>query len=340
MDVKLGQGAAMIFNVPPNSSGIIPEEYVAQLAAVGAAEAAMRSNPAASLSASVSAPCGELSITVPVTGPFDRVVSAEGLEFGQAIANYSIEVFFGDAWSALPVHGATVGLRIQDDLSEPIVGAVALRFNCTASLPPPMLGEFVNSEGNCLGFPPEFPCWRGPALSANGTGGSIPPASLLSCPLVAVPCAGSAQAWYPQAGAVWRPQALPGTETALDCQSCAIGSVATLIAEGMGTPLLWNPGLYGGRIAIPGCSGVCLSNGISGGATAPCGETGEPWSSTQLHVEPCVSNATAGWRFVPVPLPEPLVTLKVFSAVLRVSPESKVTLVDDDHPASEAETVQ
>lgn len=284
----------------------------------------MRSNTAASLADLVSALCRDLSVTIPVTGPFDRITSVEDIAFGQAIANYSIEVLVGGSWAALPVHGATVGLRVQDDLGEPIANATALRFNCTASLPPPQLGAFVNAEGRCLGFPAGFPCWRGPALAANSSGsggGGVPPALIHSCALVAVPCEGSAQAWFPQAGAVWRPQALPGTETALDCQSCATGSVAKLIAEGMGTPLLWNPGLYGGRIAVPGCSGVCLSNGVDGGAAPPCGGTGEPWTSTQLHAAPCESNATAGWRFEPTPLPEPWVTLGAFSAVLRVSPE-------------------
>ena len=320
MDAKLGQGAAMIFNVPPNSSGAIPDEYVAQLAAVGAAEAAMRASAAATLAAPVTAICSALSVTVPVSGPFDRVISVEGLDFGQALANYSVEVLVGGAWAALPVRGATVGLRVIDDLPAPIVGATALRFNCTASLPPPILGQFINDNGDCLGFPAEFPCWRGPARGVNSSDDGVPPAQLHSCPLGAVPCTGAAQAWFPQAGAVWRPQALPGTETALDCQSCADGSVATLIAEGMGSALLWNPGLYGGRIAVPGCSGVCLSNGIAGGAAAPCGGTGEPWSPTQVHAAPCASNATAGWRFVPTPLPEPRVTLQAFSAVLRVAP--------------------
>lgn len=319
MDAKLGQGAAMIFNVPPNSSGAIPDEYVAQLAAVGKAEAAMRANAATTLAAPVTAVCSELSVTVPVSGPFDRVVAAEGLDFGQALTNYNVEVLVGGAWAAMPVRGATVGLRVIDDLPEPIVGATALRFNCTASLPP-LLGQFVNANGDCLGFLAEFPCWRGPARDVDSTDNGVPPAQLHSCPLIAVPCAGAAQAWFPQAGAVWRPQSLPSTETALDCQSCANGSVATLIAEGMGSALLWNPGLYGGRIVVPGCSGDCLSNGIAGGAVAPCGGTGEPWSPAQVHTAPCTSDATAGWRFVSMPLPEPPVTLKAFSAVLRVAP--------------------
>ena len=309
----------MIFNVPPNSSGMIPDEYVAQLTAVGEAQNAMWDHPVASLAAPVSATCDALSITVPVTGPYVRVGSTELLAFGQAIANYSIEALIGGTWVALPVHGATVGLRVQDDLATPVTGAAALRFNCTAALSPPLVGNFVNSDGLCLGFQSGFPCWKGPALGVNGSSGS-PPAPLHSCPLLAVPCEGAAQAWFQQAGAVWRPQALVGTETALDCQSCATGSVAKVIAEGMGTALLWNPGLYGGRIAIPGCSGMCLSNGIAEGAVPPCGGTGEPWSPTQVHVEPCQSNASAGWLFVPVPLPQPLVTLATFAATLRVYP--------------------
>jgi len=101
-NAKLGQGATIIFNVPPNTSSVIPQEYVQVLADVAAARAASLAHPAAQLQAPVSAPCAALSVVLPVSAPFDSIAYAEDLRGGQVFANYSVEVSFGggEEWLA------------------------------------------------------------------------------------------------------------------------------------------------------------------------------------------------------------------------------------------------
>lgn len=146
-----------------------------QLAAFAAARNATYATPSALLPAPVSAVCAALSFTVPVSGPFDRIVTSEDMGSGQVIGGYSVEALIGGNWTPLAVHGVTVGSRIQvrdgrslaavlpffppstlhsmmhivrayacalgymlqDDFDSPIIGATALRFNCTSDLAPP-----------------------------------------------------------------------------------------------------------------------------------------------------------------------------------------------------------
>lgn len=83
IDLKLGQGAAIILNVPPNTTGVIPEEYLEQLALAEDARIATYGRPLALLPAPVSSGCTSLSFTLPVTGVFDTISISEGLNEGQ-----------------------------------------------------------------------------------------------------------------------------------------------------------------------------------------------------------------------------------------------------------------
>jgi hypothetical protein len=137
LNLKLEQGANLIFNIPPNSTGLIPDEYVQQLKLVSAARSATFSNPLASLPSPVSATCTNLSIVLPVSGDFDMVFFQEDLTAGQVIASYSLEIQSASTglWSQLStgVHGKTVGLRLIDFVGSQ-TGIKSIRFNCSSDL--------------------------------------------------------------------------------------------------------------------------------------------------------------------------------------------------------------
>jgi alpha-L-fucosidase len=137
LNLKLEQGANLIFNIPPNSTGYIPDEYIQQLKLVSAARSSTFSNPLASLSSPVSESCSDLSIVLNVSGDFDMVFYQEDLTAGQVIATYTLETqsVTTGLWTQLSnrVHGKTVGLRLIDFVGLQ-TGVNALRFNCSSDL--------------------------------------------------------------------------------------------------------------------------------------------------------------------------------------------------------------
>jgi hypothetical protein len=178
-NAKYEQGASLILNVPPNSTGAIPAEYVAQLRAFAAARAATFGAPAAALGAPVSGACAGLSFTVPVSGPFDTLLTVEDLSRGQVIGGYSVEArdAASGAWAPLRVRGVTVGTRVLDSVG-PQAGKDALRWNCTADLNPAPPVHFVNAAGDCLGPPAGATTSRCDARpSARPSVGAPPPAA-------------------------------------------------------------------------------------------------------------------------------------------------------------------
>ena len=137
--LKYGQGANLILNVPPNASGLIPEEYVVELKKFNRTRVLTYGTPVAQLAAPVTAACAELSFTVSVdpSSTFDQVVTMEDLSKGQQITGYSLEAEFGGTWQRLnPAsgHGATVGARVVDWGLGKITGVNRLRWNCSAAL--------------------------------------------------------------------------------------------------------------------------------------------------------------------------------------------------------------
>lgn len=317
-NVKHEQGANLILNVPPNASGVIPAEYVAELAAFAAARAATFDHPVASLAAAVSGTCGaggSLTFTVPVPpgAVFDTLVTAEDLGGGQAIGAYGVEAHdaASGAWRPLRVHAVTVGARLLDSVGRQ-TGVDALRFNCTADLAPPAPVSFVNAAGACLSIPDgeSFPCWSG----------GVGPFHL--CPLVAASCAGAAARWWQRGGDGGGLFALDVDPTAmlnLDCNTCTAGTHAKLILASTPTGVAFDAAL--GQLAVPTCPGMCLTNGTAAGALPSCAGI-EPWTPTQVHLAPCVDAATRGWARVLSPgVSTPLVaTVREFGAFLAVSP--------------------
>ena len=144
--LKYGQGANLILNVPPNSSGLVPDEYIAQLRQFNATRMGTYGTAVAELAAPITAAsCAELSFTVHVDASkkFDQVVTMEDLGKGQQITAYSIEVaeataVTGDSsgWRRLKLtagHGATVGARVVDWGLGTLRGVTALRWNCSSA---------------------------------------------------------------------------------------------------------------------------------------------------------------------------------------------------------------
>lgn len=327
---KLEQGANLIFNVAPNSTGVIPDDVVAQLQLFSAARAATFANPLASLSAPVSAACADLSFVVPVSGAFDTLLTREDLSAGQVIGAYSVEARDGasGAWRVLGgVRGQTVGSRLLDSVGMQI-GVTALRFNCSSDLAPPLPllpVRFINSAGQCLGQPPDesFPCYT--ASPAPGVG------PFETCMAVASDCAGAAAAWTPTPAGVGQVFTALGAATdavlAVDCNYCSVGTHAKIIANGncdCAQPVVYNA--TSRALELPRCPGMCLSNGITPGAVAACaGE--EPWLTTMVHVVSCGdASGTSGWTraaaaaAAPLPPPPAIATIAFFGAYLQRLP--------------------
>jgi hypothetical protein len=139
--LKQGAGANLIFNVPPNSSGFVPEEYLSTLREFGAVWNRTFNAPVATLESPVQGVCNELVVVVSLSAQsvFDQVVTGEDLSLrGQVIGSYLLEArdAHTQAWSSLPlVHGRTVGRRSVDYGLGNRTNVDAVRFTCTSALP-------------------------------------------------------------------------------------------------------------------------------------------------------------------------------------------------------------
>lgn len=318
INTKMEQGANLIMNIPPNSSGVIEKNYVDQLALVGAARAAMFNNPLAALPTPVSATCAQLSVTIAVNGTFDTLLLTEDLVAGQVIGGYTVEALDGasQVWRTLAgVHGKTVGLRLLDSVGTQ-TGVTQLRFNCSSDLappaPPPVSTAFFfkNSAGACMGIADNatFPCYTG----------GVGPFKL--CPLVATQCS-ARTAWTPT-GQGWAALAVaPDAVINVDCDKCDIGTHAKVISTGTcgacASALPYN--VTEGALHIGACAGMCLSDGIVGGAHASCAGS-EPYSDSQVHVVPCQGGGVAWTREDAPPAPPALAvaTLSFIGAFVEV----------------------
>ena len=327
VNAKLEQGANLIFNVAPNSSGLIPEDVAAQLRLFSTARAATFASPLAALAAPVSAACAALSFVVPVNGSFDTLLTREDLTAGQVVASYTVEArdAASGAWRLLGgTHGATVGLRLLDSVGLQ-TGVDALRWNCTGDLaPPPPLPpvRFVNSAGQCLGQPDgeAFPCYT--ASPAPGVG------PFSTCMAVASSCDGPAAAWTPTAAAAGGQVlaalgAAADAVLAVDCDSCSVGTHAKIIANGncdCAQPVVYNG--TSASLELPRCPGMCLSNGVAPGARAACAGD-EPWLTTMVHVVACAdASGASGWVRAAAASDPPaaVATIAAFGAFLQRMP--------------------
>ena len=330
ISVKMEQGANMIMNVPPNTTGVIEDDFVTQLALVGSVRSATFNDPRAALVAPVSSVCAALSVTIPVNGSFDTLLITEDLVGGQVIGSYTIEVFDASGvWRILSgnVHGKTVGLRLLDSVGIQD-NVTQLRFNCSSDLaPPPPPGppvpsgayNFQNSAGTCMGIADDakWPCY---------TGGEGP---FQLCPLVAANCSNAGAAWTPPSGDNngWTALGIIGSSDAVinvDCDTCSVGTHAKVISSstcGCASALTFN--VSTSTIQIDACPDMCLSNGLVSGALPSCAGS-EPWTLTQVHVVPCeVASGSEGWSRLDAPVfppSPPIATLAFLGAFLQRTP--------------------
>ncbi len=322
--LKAEQGANLILNVPPNSTGVVEDALLEQLGLFAAARAGMLSRSAGVLPAPVSLPCAGMSITLPIAGAFDTVVLTEDLVAGQVIGSYTLEArdAASGAWRALSagVHGKTVGLRLLDSVGLQ-TGVSALRFNCSSDLapaPPPAGGEvsLVNAAGQCMSMAENatWPCYTGSPQPGDG------PFSL--CPLVAAPCSAPGAAWtLGQGHSFTAARVAADAVVNVDCNACAPGTHAKLIASATcprcASGLSFNASE--GAVHVDACPGMCLSNARVGGAVASCAGN-EPWVDTQVHLVPCAqAQGAAGWQLQPAPAQAPVATLAFLGAFLNAS---------------------
>jgi alpha-L-fucosidase len=149
-----GRGDAFILNMPPNTTGVIAEEYTAAGAGFGDALRASFGKPLAAASTSTPAPCASavLEVQVPAGGANAFMTRESMTDNGQRIANYTVETSSdgGSTWTALPpvdettnlgIHGQTVGYRIVDILADgqSVAAGDHVRVRCTSSIKDPVL---------------------------------------------------------------------------------------------------------------------------------------------------------------------------------------------------------
>jgi len=141
--LKRGQGANIIMNVPPDTTGQVPNDVLNVLAQYRRIYDTTYANQAASLSAPVTGLCTNtsdgLSFTLPVdpSKTFDQLLISESLApNGQVINGYTVEIQDNtlNTWTLLPVHGITIGSQVVDCLGNR-TNIKNIRFNCTASIP-------------------------------------------------------------------------------------------------------------------------------------------------------------------------------------------------------------
>ncbi|EGD82959.1 hypothetical protein, variant [Salpingoeca rosetta] len=128
--LTVGRGENFILNLPPDTTGRIPDEYVRVVSAFGDAVRATFSSPLGSIE-NVTVTC-DYPIVVHMNesaATVDMVETREDLMSGQTIAKYAIDALVNNQWVAQTVHGETVGNRIVDAFAQPVVTST-LRFRC------------------------------------------------------------------------------------------------------------------------------------------------------------------------------------------------------------------
>ena len=193
--VTIGRGNTYILNMPPNTTGIIPEYLSNETALLGRATRASfspKSAQARLVNASVA--CGAdappLLLPPPAGGfAFDAVVLEEDLARGnQRIAGYELQVCDGGGggggggcadeaqWRALTgpglqtvVLGVTVGRRVIErgfnHSDGRTIAAAGLRFRCTAAFPAGTTTAYLRSFSAHKMAPP--PGWPAPPFSCQ-----------------------------------------------------------------------------------------------------------------------------------------------------------------------------
>ena len=134
------RGAHWILNLPPNTTGVIPEAYVRSAAQTGDAIRRSFGASVGSAGAGLAGQCDELATVVTATAGFDAVMIREDLASGgQVVLGYSLELreCATGRWARVALDstlaGQTVGMKSIATLQTPSA-ACAVRFNCTRAI--------------------------------------------------------------------------------------------------------------------------------------------------------------------------------------------------------------
>lgn len=139
--LTVGRGANWILNIPPNSTGVIPESFVKETRLLGAAIASLnKSNAVASVEPTAAVAVGTaLVLHLPNSAEFDTVVISEQLADGQLIAAYKLELCQDNtSCTQLRALGGSVGHKVVDAIGkQTITGTNAyLKFTPTKTTVP------------------------------------------------------------------------------------------------------------------------------------------------------------------------------------------------------------
>ena len=158
-----GRGSHFILNVPPNTTGVVPDEFVASVAGLGVAVrgsfgANVGTATGSAAPSELSGPCNELEIVVASTGAaFDAVQLVEDQTAGQGVLAYTLELQSqkGGSWTQVHIDPSLGGQTIGEknivvlppqgvaDVATPSSGSTAtapntagasVRFKCTEAI--------------------------------------------------------------------------------------------------------------------------------------------------------------------------------------------------------------
>lgn len=142
-----GRGDNFILNMPPDTTGQIPQKYVDATTAFGNAFRATFQNPVAASSGPKTANCSaaRIEIQVPKGATIDAFVAREDMsQLGQQISSYQVLANVNGNWVDVNatygggIHGVTIGSRVVDFTGQPITGATAVAVQCLTSVRDPV----------------------------------------------------------------------------------------------------------------------------------------------------------------------------------------------------------
>jgi hypothetical protein len=157
--LTVARGASLILNVPPNSSGLVPDNFITETRAFGKSIASLQPPVAVASVAPMSA-LGigiALDLKLPLGAKFDTVVSSENLTAGQLIAAYTLELCTSPtSCASLRAMGGSVGHKVIDMVGNVTVNTsqTVLRFIPTKTTLPGYASVQLASLSAYLFSPP------------------------------------------------------------------------------------------------------------------------------------------------------------------------------------------
>lgn len=142
-----GRGSHFILNMPPNTTGLIPQEFVDSVSSLGKG---IRSTFDTNVGAvhEQSGDCDKMSVEVQSSGSFDTIMLIEDLTAGQQVLSYSIEIksFTTGQWSRLTLDPSAGGLTVgsKNILQLSSTYNTSIRFNCTSAVGGPIKMETIS----------------------------------------------------------------------------------------------------------------------------------------------------------------------------------------------------